>query len=455
MTDRFKLVFIGAGSFRFSLGLFRNVINATDLFPMEVALCDIDPVSLDIMTRLFKRMVKKRDIIVTSSTDRTQLLGNANAVIKSISVGMQESEWVDVYLPLKFGIPQNTGDTVGPGGLFRGLRTDPACADIAIDMKKLCPKAPLLNYTNPNSTCTLAGRTAAMDVDFIGLCHELFGGMKLIKRYYNSKQHKNIKQWQDMDIQYAGINHFGWITKFEYNGEDLTPLLKKDAHKLVLEKFHNIDSANAFNFHLLEKYDCFPYPGARHVAEFIPEYYNYFNREIQCPYWKFPLIRSVGAVNNQRHLAYFGFNLWAKGLLPALGPRQSGELAIEMIRDGYHNKPTEYVVNLPNKGIVPELPEDCIVEVSGQFKEGVMTPIKTIHLPHAVAELIKPHAIQQRLTVDAALGNKYELVLKAMLHEPMCSFIEDDDKIEYITKLMLYYEQKWLPSSWKEWIPKE
>jgi alpha-galactosidase/6-phospho-beta-glucosidase family protein len=465
MGDRFKLAYIGAGSFRFSLGFFRNIVNATELLPFEVALCDIDAYSLSLVTKILKRMVKtgahrkhyrESDILVTSSTDREASLENADFVYKSISVGLQAAEWFDLYLPLKFGIPQNTGDTVGPGGLFRGLRSAPVCAAIARDMKKLCPKAPLLNYTNPVSSCTLAARTAAPDVQFIGLCHELFNGMKVLRRFYNKRAGKGIKHWRDIRAEYAGLNHFGWLTGIEYGGEDLYPVLRENAHQLVLDRFRGRDAANGFNFYLLEKTGCFPYPGARHVAEFLPEYYNAFNHEKQnqCRYWSFPEIRSVWRVHSERRLVYSAFRLWAYGLLPALGPKKEGEWAMEMTIDWRKDQPNEYVVNIPNRGTVPELPDNCIVEVPGHFVSGDLRPLKKIHVPRAVKTRLIPHCEQQPLTVAAALGNDVDLVMKAMLHDPMNRWIEDDERIEYLTNLMLFYEQKWLPKKWQEWIPK-
>ncbi|MEX2684277.1 MAG: alpha-glucosidase/alpha-galactosidase, partial [Candidatus Sigynarchaeota archaeon] len=112
MADhKFKIAYIGAGSFRFSIGLFKNIIAATELFPFEVALVDIDAKSLDIMTRILKHMVKKADakVTVTSTMNRREALENADFLYKSISVGIQKAEWFDIHVPYKFGIPQNTG----------------------------------------------------------------------------------------------------------------------------------------------------------------------------------------------------------------------------------------------------------------------------------------------------------------------------------------------------------
>jgi alpha-galactosidase len=458
MVDRFKVAYIGAGSFRFSTPFFMDMANmsAKHHLPLEVGLCDVDEKSLVMMDKYFKRIVAKAqrqhgaDITVFSSTDRIKVLENADFVYKSISIGMQDSEWYDNYLPMKFGIPQNTGDTVGPGGVFRGLRTNPVAAEMAKDVKKYCPKAPVLNYTNPQATIVMAARTVCPDVQWIGLCHELFGGMGTIKNWLAKYQNLEVARWEDLEYEYGGVNHFAWLTKLAYKGEDLYPKLRDDAHKLVMEKF-----SRPFNFFLLKKHGYFPYPGSRHVAEFMFEYYNYFNHKVQSPYWNFPVIRNVPQLATARRLAYRAMKLSSKGLFWVPSARSSGEKALEMTMDWKFNAPNLHVVNLPNKGIIPELPEDCTVEIPAFFKDGQITPKGTIHMPKEVVDLVRPHAEQHRYTVNGALGNSMELVIKAMQHDPMCGFIEDPDKIEFLTKLMLYYQQEWLPPQWKEWIPSE
>ncbi len=460
MADRFKIAYIGAGSFRFSTGLFLDICQRregkNDLSPMEISLCDIDANSLHIVKKMFHKIVDKAnklngiDILITSSTKREDVLENADVVYKSISVGIQEAEWYDIHLPYKLGIPQNTGDTVGPGGLFRSLRTNPVVADIARDMKRLCPKAMLLNYTNPQSSIVLAAHTVAPKVQYIGLCHELFGGMKNIHTFFNKKMGYNIRNWQDFDIEYAGVNHFAFITKLEYNGEDMYPILRENAHSLYKENYKN----RGYNYHLLEKYGWFPYPGSRHIAEFLPDYYNFFNHKIQSKHWKFPVLRNVRILGIGRKVAYFGFKVIGSGLIVPK-PRSSGENAVEMTTASLNDVPTPFVVNLPNNGTIPQLPDDCVVEIPAIYKNGRITPISTINLDSKIAELLKPHAEQHRLTVNAALGNNIDLIIKAMQHDPMNQWIEDRDRIDYLTKLMLYYQQKWLPDEWKEWIPQK
>nr|MDO8109726.1 hypothetical protein [Candidatus Sigynarchaeota archaeon] len=447
MANDFKVAYIGAGSFRFSIGLFRNFCAAKELFPMEVCLVDIDPKSLKTMTTILEKMVKKAkaDVKVTSTTKQREALTNADFVYKSISVGIQESEWFDIHLPQKYGIPQNTGDTCGPGGLFRSLRCVPPVYSIAKDMQELCPKAVLLNYTNPQATIVMGARRVNSDLQYVGLCHELFGGMGTVKKALN-QQGKRIPRWQDLDILYGGVNHYAWLTSVKYKGEELYPVLRNNVD--VFMKPSTMD--HEFNWYLMKKHGYFPYPGSRHVAEFMPQYYNFFNHDAKP--FSITRLRNVDQVHKERTGAYFVFHLWEHGW-PVLGASKRGELAIEMTIDWKNNNPTPYVVNLPNKGYIPNLPEDAIVEIPGHFKDGKMVGERMIDFPNEIADLVRVHAEQQFLTVDAALGNSPENVIKAMKHDPMCQFIEDDDRIEDLTWNMLYYEQKWLPPEWKDWIP--
>ncbi len=453
MARDFKISFIGAGSFRFSIGLFRNIIAAKEFFPFEACLHDIDATSLDIMTRILNKMVEKSSssVKVTSTLDRRECLTNADFVYKSISVGIQESEWIDIHLPHKLGIPQNTGDTCGPGGLFRGLRCVPPVQAIARDMKELCPKAVLLNYTNPQATIVMGARRISPDLQYVGLCHELFGGMGTIKAALN---HLGIavNDWHDLDIRYGGVNHFTWLTSVkDKNGDkDLYPLLRE--HKKDLAGV----GGRAFNWYLFDKHDYFPIPGSRHVAEFMPEYYNFFNHEAHSkPPFKFPLLRDVYLLGKGRKAAYWGFRRMAgvlgKHIVP--GATKRGEKALDMTLDWRDNNPAHHVVNIPNKGFIPNLPEGAIVEVPGFFKDGKMVGVSMGPLPGPIADLVRPHAEQQSLTVDAAEGNDPDLVIKAMLHDPMNKFIEDEDRIVDLTWHMLYHEQQWLPTAWKEWMP--
>ncbi|MBD3188572.1 hypothetical protein GF325_17205 [Candidatus Bathyarchaeota archaeon] len=442
-----KITYIGAGSFRFSIGLFRNIVAAEDLFPYEVCLHDIDPKSLDIMTRILKRMVRKSgaSVKITATLDRREALENADFLYKSISVGMQASEWYDIHVPQKLGIPQNTGDTCGPGGIFRALRCIPSVVDIATDMKELCPNAVLLNYTNPQAALVMAARRVDPGLQYVGLCHELFGGMKTVRKALNVAGIE-VDAWSDLDISYGGVNHFTWLKTLELDGKDLYPVLRDHGEAFIKHR----KVPREFNWFLMGKHGYFPIPGSRHVAEFMPQYYNFFNHESK-PFGITPL-RQVSLLDKARRLAYWFFRRMA-GWFWVPGPSKKGEKALDMTMDWLESNPVEHVVNVPNKQYIPNLPENAIVEVPGMFKDGKMVGTKVGDLPGKIADFVRVHAEQQFLTVDAAMAGDPDAIVKAMLHDPMNRFVEDEQRIEDLTFNMLHYEQEWLPGSWKEFIP--
>jgi alpha-galactosidase len=230
MVERLKLVYIGAGSHRFSMGLFKNIIDAKNLHPMDVVLVDIDENIVKWTTNLLQNMANKAgvDVKVSGTTDRRVAFENADFIYKSISVGAQKAEWFDNYIPVKFGIIQNTGDTCGPGGFFRALRCCNVVDGIARDMKELCPKAVLLNYTNPQAQIVQAARNVDPNLQYIGLCHELFGGMSAVQKLMNKLGHKT-ESWEEFEMKYSGVNHFVWLTELKLNGEDLYGKLRENA----------------------------------------------------------------------------------------------------------------------------------------------------------------------------------------------------------------------------------
>ncbi len=442
-----KLVYIGAGSFRFSIPCFMNILEAEILHPMELWLVDIDFHSLQLTSTIMRYMAKlhKKNINVFTTTDRKKALPNADYVLISISIGFQESEWFDIHIPLKFGIPQNTGDTVGPGGIFRGIRTIPVMVDIIKDIRELSPNAVVLNYTNPQGTSMLSIIQTAPNMQSIGLCHELFRMGK--KKFTNFLQYCgiNLSTKKKVKLLYGGVNHFAWVTKLEYNGEDIYPQIRENASHAYSSKKFGIP----FNYYLLKQYGFFTYVEDRHVAEFLPQYYNYFN------HWEKPFgitaLRNVHHVNLERTLTYIYFkwlqkrrNWWILKLI--LRPREGGEKALMMAKDRERNIPRHHVCNVINNGTIPSLPNNCIIEVPCYFKDGKVTPAKIGPLPEPINKWVKIHTENQQLVVNAGLSGNLDDIMKALLADPMCQFIEDEDKIESMMLHMLYHEKHWLPN---------
>ena len=450
---KYKLVFIGAGSFRFTIPCFLNILDfAKSFHPVELWLVDINATSLAIMSTVIKQMIRySRQVIeVFSTTDRKKALPDANYVLISISVGAQETEWTDIHIPQKFGVPQNTGDTVGPGGIFRGIRTIPFMIDFLKDINELCSNAFVLNFTNPQGTLMLSAFQAAPKVQMGGLCHEIFYLRK--KKFGRFLRACNVipSDKKKFTLSYGGLNHFAWITKLEYDGKDVYPQMREQAEYA----YNSGKFGRPFNYYLLKTHGYFCYVEDRHVAEFMPQYYNFFNYRQEPFGIKF---RNVKGIDRQRKTMY-SFLKWANKrrnhwiMKLAAHPMEGGERALLMAKDKENDYHRQHVTNLLNDGIIPSLPDNCVVEVPCYFKNGKLFASRVGSLPNKINDIVKIHAENQQLVVDAAISGDPNDILKALLADPMCQFIEDEEKIEAMMWNMLYYQKNWL-SQFSESIP--
>jgi len=454
MPKKYKIVYIGAGSFRFTVPCGMNVLDFAESFhPVELWFVDINPERLKLMGEGMRQMIymHRKDIELHLTTDRTKALENADYVLVSISIGMQRAEWFDIHIPLKFGLPQNTGDTVGPGGIMRAVRTIPVYMEIFKDVSEMCPNATILSYTNPQSSLMLSVFQNYPNLQAVGLCHELFYVQSKKFGKYLTLCGAEKKEENHVTFKYGGLNHFSWILELEYNGKDLYPQMRENAQFA----YESGKFGRPFNYRLLNLYDYFPYPGDRHVAEFIPRYYNYFNHN-DNPFGITEL-RNVRGINIQRRLVD-SLIQWAKSdrnrwfIWLVARPMEGGEKALLMAKDRERNLPKHHVCNVLNKGIIPSLPENCVVEVPCYFEDGKLFPSKIGPLPKQVNELVMPHAKNHQNIVNAALSGDPEDLLKALLADPMCQFIEDEEKIEALMYNMLHYERRWYPK-FSESIP--
>ncbi len=447
-----KIAYIGAGSFRFGYGLFKNLCAMAKTLPLDIKLMDINEPVLELMTKFLKHMSKSHNvedmITVQMTTNRREALEGADVVLSSIAVGLQDSDFYDIHIPQKFGIPQNTGDTVGPGGIFRTLRCVPVVLEFIKDQAEICPDALHINFTNPQAGLVLAARQNYPQVETVGFCHELFGGMKRVQKLLKKVGRKDIKNWEHLDITYAGVNHFAWLFSCKYKGEDLYPLLRENAD-LGAKK-----AGRPFNFYLLKKYGYFCYPGSRHIAEFMPEYYNYFNHLNIAKRWKMPKLRWIWFLRAARKMVYWYYRQVSRGFLPAPQMTTKGERVNEIIMAWLESKAYSessrrfhLPLNFPNTGtkLVSNLPENSVLEVTSYFKNGKATATPLGKIPEEIAGFLRVHAENTSKFVEAALSGDPALLLKAFLADPMCQFIEDEDALEDLMWNMLYYEQRWLP----------
>ena len=227
-----KVTIIGAGSAVFAGEVMSDILSTPDLETGTFALVDIHAGRLELAHQMAEFLVQKsgRNWTIAASIDRTKMLPGSDYIINTIEVAGRENVRHDYDIPLKYGVDQCIGDTIGPGGLFKALRTLPAWIEILADVERLAPNALVMNYTNPMSLTVLTG-VRASKLPIVGLCHSIQHTSYQLAEYLDIP-------WGEIDWRAAGINHLAWFTKLERDGEDLYPQLAQriiDVFRIVRE----------------------------------------------------------------------------------------------------------------------------------------------------------------------------------------------------------------------------
>ena len=262
-----KLTMMGAGSF-FTPHLVNDLLLIPGAERGEIALVDIDAKRLKPMVKLVEKVIEKygkSGWTVTASTDRQELMAGTHYLVNCIEVSGVDCVRFDNDIPLKYGVDQCIGDTIGPGGLFKGLRTIPAWLDILRDAEDLCPDALVLNYTNPmNMMCLAAARSSSMNV--VGLCHSVQGTSHVLAK-------RAGVLYKEMDWECAGINHLAWFTKLERRGKDLYPVLKRKARQdLAGNPSDREDAGDVVRKDIVLHFGAFVTESSGHLSEYLPYY---------------------------------------------------------------------------------------------------------------------------------------------------------------------------------------
>ena len=253
-----KIVIIGAGSIIFSTTVMNDMLGTPALAGAEFTLVDLDPAKAARVENHVKRIIATNGLTarIRSTADRREALKGADFVITTIKVGGIDAHRVDYEIPTRYGIDVCVGECVGPGGVFRGLRTVPVMAEIVRDVQEICPKAILLNYVNPMAMiCMAIGLTST--IQFAGLCHGVQTTLDLIARYVGVKK-------EEIDYFAAGINHMAWFLKLEKDGKDLYPEFQDNLEKpeyYINEKVRG-EVARHFGYFMTES--------SGHLSDYLP-----------------------------------------------------------------------------------------------------------------------------------------------------------------------------------------
>ncbi|MCD6350854.1 MAG: alpha-glucosidase/alpha-galactosidase, partial [Armatimonadetes bacterium] len=376
-----KIVLIGAGS-GFGSRLSVDLLSYPELQDSTLALVDIDEQAMEGVTNFVQRVVKHHDLPATviGTTDRREVLKDADFVVVSIAVGGPAYNGVPYYhevtIPRKYGVDQIVADTVGPGGVFRTLRTAPEMLAICRDMEELCPGALCLNYTNPMAMLTWAMNEVST-VPTVGLCHSVQGTHGQLCGYIGL-------EFDDARSWVAGINHMSWFLRFEKargedEGEDLYPRLREAMENPRIYK------RDPVRFEILRHFGYFVTESTRHMSEYVP----YFRKTTE-------LMQRFGL--ESRHPTPDGgraHRVWQDDI-PDGGPieedalklRRSKEYASGIIHACWTNTLYRFNGNVPNQGLITNLPQGCCVEVPCYVDRNGIQPCHVGDLPPQLAGVI-------------------------------------------------------------------
>jgi len=427
-----KVAIIGAGSIVFCKTLMLDILATDGLEDTEFSLMAPSRRRTPHVEAFANRVIEANGLPATvwTTTDRREALRDADYVIATFQVGGVAAFEHDYRIPLRHGVDQCIGDSLGPGGVFRALRSIPVILDMAADIEELCPDAYVLQYVNPMAmVCWALGTTT---VNFVGLCHGVQTTMDLISGYVDLPK-------DEIDYLCAGINHMGWFLKLQHDGEDLYPLLRERFEQpeyYVNEKVRG-EVFRHFGYFMTES--------TGHLAEYVPWFRK--NQKALDLYCDEPAFggESGAYLNWCRYVASkYGAEDILAGEPTALPVRsiEYGSYIIEALETG---KTFKLNGNVVNGGMITNLPADCCAE--GPMFVDRTGLHKTIvgDLPSQCAALNLTNINVQRLTVEAAMEADTEKIVQACAMDPLTGAALTLKEIRDMASDMLEAEREWLP----------
>jgi alpha-galactosidase len=437
-----RIVIVGAGGWVFPVELSRDVLAFPALAGSALVLYDIDPQAAERTRGFVQRMIDDAvlPVVVEVAPDLRSALRGADVVITVFQVGGVEAYAHDVLIPREYGVDQTVGDTLGPGGVFRGLRTIEALREVAEAMLETCPGALLLNYANPMSAnCWATERTG---VKVVGLCHSVQGTSELLARELEVP-------YDEVTFECAGVNHTAWFTTFRRGDEDLIPGIRDVVRARHVDRtipllprsddaYESIERVRA-ELMLLTGY--FHTESSHHASE----YWAWFRRTPQLTTEYLDRRWDYLAICQSSDASYTNEDIVEDAGLH--GPRHGGEFAAPIIDSLVTGTPRVVYGNVRNGSSIENLPADACVEVACVADRNGVRPTRYGSLPPACAALNQVQIVVQRLTVEAATTGDRDLVHAAVALDPLTSALLTLPQIHEMADRMLEAEARWLPRS--------
>ena len=438
-----KIAMIGAGSTVFMKNILTDILLEEPFARCEFALQDIDPKRLATSKLVAERVAEVLPVspVITATENRREALKGADFVIVMIQVGgYKPSTVIDFEIPAKYGLKQTIADTLGIGGIMRGLRTAPVLADIGRDMQELCPDAWMLQYVNPMAINCLALSHLLPDLNYVGLCHSVQGTAADLARDLG-------EDLNSIDYDCAGINHVAFYTRFEKlhadgGVEDLYPRL----HQLVEPRAYgpNWDGCtNHVRYEVLKRLGYFVTESSEHFAEYTPWFIKNSQPEL---IQKFDIPVNEYIRRCEKQLAEW--DAQEAELLADTKPlcEKSVEYAARIISSIVTGTPDVIYGNVLNRNLIGNLPANACVEVPCDVNGSGLTPRQVDDLPAHLAGLIQTNITVQQLTVDAIVSGRREAVYHAAMLDPHTSAELNLDQIWRMVDELLEAHEGWIPA---------
>lgn len=441
-----KIVLVGAGSTVFAKNLLGDILGAPELAESHIALFDIDAQRLKTSEIVAHKVAQALGVAPTieATLDRARALAQADYVISMFQVGGYEpSTVIDFDIPKKYGLRQTIGDTLGIGGIMRGLRTIPVFQDMLAQMQDLCPQAIHLNYVNP-MVINCWAMNATTSIETIGLCHSV--------QHTAGDLAKDIGvPIDEIDYLCAGINHLAFYLKFQRNGEDLYPLLNKVARSGQIPFRGDSERSDggttglsdAVRYRMLEKLGYFVTESSEHFSEYVPWFIKP-GREDLIQEFDIPLDEYLRRCEHQ--LAG-----WHRLRRELEDPNKtfdvvpSAEYGATIIRSLHTHQPSLVYGNVTNNGLISNLPDECIVEVPCDIGASGIAPRHIGRMPPQLTALMQTNINVQALTVEAALTGKREHIYHAAMFDPLTAAVLSVDEIHAMVDELIAAHGDYLP----------
>ncbi len=442
-NSRLRIVLIGGGSMAWTPRIVRDVLLTDALSNSDFVLLDIDRKAAELNARFLKKLNAQlgTNARFTVATDRPRALAGADYVLITISTGGLDAMAHDLAIPEKFGIYHTVGDTTGPGGWARLIRNFDVFVSIARDLNRYAPRAIVLNYTNPMSTLTdVLCRICRAPV--VGLCHGLFENLEFFKRFYK------LASEDEMAVQYAGLNHFFWITQARAGKLDIIADMQRRLRRRNLSDLLRDTYQDAMGFQsdryvadeLFRLTGALPYFGDRHTCECFPHYIT--SRQNMRKY----KLRRTSIRERRQRLAKKWRTMQALvngQAIPREMLKRSRETAADIVLAHSQGRSFIDVGNVPNIGQITNLPQGLVVETAVRVDRNGFTPLAFGPLPEMVRAIVEPAAAAYKMVVAAAFDRNLDRALQALRIEPSCAHL-NSEQVDRLGRELLRAHRKFI-----------